>query len=433
LDLLAELDALVNVVGDALKVGLAETTRSHGRGTNAETTGGKGALVARNSVFVAGDVDLLKESLNAGTVKAEGAEVDENHVRVGTARDESVAESLELVLESLGIRDDLLLVGLELGANGLLEGNSESGDGVVVRTTLVTREDGEVNLVLEVVESLLARLGVDGADTLAEEDHGTTGTTEGLVSGGSDNVGVEERGGNDTGGDETRDVGNINDEVGTNGVSNLAHALIVDEAAVRRGTGNENLGAEELGILLELVIVDDAGLEIHAVGHGLEVGRDSRDFPSRGLVTVAQMATVGKVKTHESAVRRHDGLVNLEVGRAARQALDVDAPLRRVEVEGLKGTLLAQKLDLVNVLVAAIVASAGETLGVLVGHGGAEGIKDGAGSDVLRGDEDDGLALALNFVLHDLSNLRVGVHEGLLEELLVLLREGICAGGSHYV
>ena len=114
---------------------------------------------------------------------------------------------------------------------------------------------------------------------------------------------------------------------------------------------------------------------------------------------MAQMATVGKVKTHESAVRRHDGLVNLEVGRAARQALDVDAPLRRVEVEGLKGTLLAQKLDLVNVLVAAIVASAGETLGVLVGHGGAEGIKDGAGSDVLGGDEDDGLALALNFVL----------------------------------
>lgn len=277
LDLLAELDALVNVVGDALKVGLAEATRSHGRGTNTETTGSKGALVAGNSVFVAGDVDLLKESLNTGTVEAEGAEVEENHVRIGTARDESVAESLELVLKSLSVRDDLLLVGLELGVSSLLEGNSESGDGMVVRTTLVTREDGEVDLVLEIVESLLARLGVDGANTLAEEDHGTTGTTEGLVSGGSDNIGVEEGGGNNTGGDEPRDVGNINDEVGANGVSNLAHALIVDEAAVGRGTGNENLGAEELGILLELVIIDDAGLEVHAVGHGLEVGRDSRD------------------------------------------------------------------------------------------------------------------------------------------------------------
>jgi hypothetical protein len=110
------------------------------------------------------------------------------------------------------------------------------------------------------------------------------------------------------------------------------------------------------------------------------------------------VTTVGEVKTHEAAVRRHDGLVNLQVGRAAGQALYVDTPLLRVDVEGGESTLLAEQLDLVDVLVATVVASAGVTLRVLVGHGGAEGIEDGTRGDVLGGNEDDRFALTLNLV-----------------------------------
>lgn len=127
-------------------------------------------------------------------------------------------------------------------------------------------------------------------------------------------------------------------------------------------------------------------------------GRGSNSLALGSLVTVAQVTTVGEVETHETAVRGHDGLVDLEVGRAARQALDVDAPFLRVDVEGGEGTLLAEELDAVNVLVAAVVAGTGVTLGVLVAHGGAEGVKDGAGGDVLRGNEDNGLALALDLI-----------------------------------
>jgi len=111
------------------------------------------------------------------------------------------------------------------------------------------------------------------------------------------------------------------------------------------------------------------------------------------------MATVGEVQAHEAAVDGHDGLIDLEVGGGAGQALNVDTPLGRVEVECLEGALLAEVLDLVDVLVAAVVASTGVALGVLVGHGGAEGIENGTGGDVLGGDEDDGLALALNLLL----------------------------------
>lgn len=198
------------------------------------------------------------------------------------------------------------------------------------------------------------------------------------MSGGGDNISVEERRGDHLGGNETRDVSHVDNEVGADKVSNLAHALIVDQAAVGRGTGDQDLGAEKNNVLLELVIVDDAGLEIDAVGHGLEVGRDSGDLALRSLVAVAQVTTVGEVKTHEAAVDRHDGLIDLEVGRASGQALNVDTPLLGVDVEGLESTTLAEELNLIDMLVAAVVAGTGVTLGVLVGHGGAQSIEDGS-------------------------------------------------------
>ena len=115
-----------------------------------------------------------------------------------------------------------------------------------------------------------------------------------------------------------------------------------------------------------------------------------------GLVTVRQVTTVGKVKTHQAVVGAHESLVDLQVGRAATEALDVDPPLGRVEVERLEGTLLAGDLNGIDVLVAAVVASTGVALGVLVGHGSAQSFEDGVRSEVLRGDQDDRFPLALD-------------------------------------
>jgi hypothetical protein len=108
------------------------------------------------------------------------------------------------------------------------------------------------------------------------------------------------------------------------------------------------------------------------------------------------MATVRKIQAHEAAVGRHDSLVDLQVGRASAQALDIDTPLCRVQVESLEGALLAKELDLVDVLVASVVASTGVAFRVLVGHGRAQSVEDGARGNILRGNEDDGLALTLN-------------------------------------
>lgn len=111
------------------------------------------------------------------------------------------------------------------------------------------------------------------------------------------------------------------------------------------------------------------------------------------------MSTVGQIETHEPVVWPHDGLVDLQVCWATAEALYVDTPLLRVQTEGFKGTLLAQKLNGINMLVTTVVAGTGVALGVLVRHGRTKRIEDGAGSDILRGDEEDGLALALNLLL----------------------------------
>lgn len=120
---------------------------------------------------------------------------------------------------------------------------------------------------------------------------------------------------------------------------------------------------------------------------------------------MGQVTTVGKVKTHQAVVGAHESLVDLQVGRAAAQALDVDTPLGGVEVEGLESTLLAGDLNGIDVLVTTVVTSTGVTLGVLVAHGRAQSVEDGAGGEVLRGDQDDGLALTLDLLLlqHDLN------------------------------
>lgn len=111
-----------------------------------------------------------------------------------------------------------------------------------------------------------------------------------------------------------------------------------------------------------------------------------------------QVTTVGEIKTHQTVVRTHESLVDLQVGRATAKALNVDTPLGGVQVEGLESTLLAGDLHGIDVLVATIVTGTGVTLGVLVAHGRAKGIEDGTGGEVLRGNQDNGLTLTLNLL-----------------------------------
>ena len=73
-----------------------------------------------------------------------------------------------------------------------------------------------------------------------------------------------------------------------------------------------------------------------------------------------------------------------------RIRLNIDAPLGGVKVECLESTLAAESFEFVNILVATIVTSVGETLGVLVGQDRAIGLHGGLTGQILSNGESVG-------------------------------------------
>ena len=186
----SDLDGAVDEARDLHEVALDEAARGHEGRSEANSAGNEGLGVARDRVLVAVDAGLLHDGVDARAVDALVAEVDEDEVVVGAAADEDVAELDELLAHRLGVLLRLDLVLLELRRHGLLEGDGDAGDGVVVGATLEGGEDGRVDAVLQIVEDLFALH--DLLHTAAEEDEASTRATEGLVGRRGDNVAVVE-------------------------------------------------------------------------------------------------------------------------------------------------------------------------------------------------------------------------------------------------
>ena len=119
---------------------------------------------------------------------------------------------------------------------------------------------------------------------------------------------------------------------------------------------------------------------------------------------VGQVAAVGEVHAHDPVARLEDAEVGGHVGLGARVRLDVDVLGAREEGEG---ALLGEPLGDVDVLAAAVVALAGQALGVLVGQPRALGLHHRRGDVVLAGDELDLVVLAAALAEHRLPQDRV--------------------------
>lgn len=209
-------------------------------------------------------------------------------------------------------------------------------------------------------------------------------------------------------GDEAADVGHVAEEEGAALVGDGAEAGVVPVAGVGAAAADDEAGAEVEGLLLELVVVDVAGGGVDLVGEALEVDGGGGDLlAAGGVVAVGEVAAGGEVEAHDAVVGLEDGGVGGEVGGGAGVGLDVDAPAGGVEAVGLEGAGAAEVLDLVDVLVAAVVAVARHALGVLVGEGGAEGLDDGEGGEVLGGDQLDPPALPPLLLLDQVVDLRI--------------------------
>lgn len=86
-----------------------------------------------------------------------------------------------------------------------------------------------------------------------------------------DDVRVGEGAPGDSRRDEAGDVCHVREQVGTVLGGDVFHTLVVDDPGVCRGASDDDLRAIELGEFLEVVIVDQAGFNIEAVGKRLEV------------------------------------------------------------------------------------------------------------------------------------------------------------------
>ena len=229
------------------------------------------------------------------------------------------------------------------------------------------------------------------------------------------NIRRVERGRDDLGRHEPADVRHVRKHVGTVLVTNGANPIVIDETGVCRGTCHDELWSVKLCIFLHCVVVDEASLLHEAVRKRLEVSAHSANFFVGRLVAVRQMSTARQIQRHDAILWLKDRRVRLEVGRGTRERLHVHAPLLRVEVKGLKGPRLAQRLDLVDVLITAVIASTWVSLTIFVRHHRAEGVEDRLGSEVLARDKHERVALAALLVFHEVENLGIGLLQGFVE------------------
>ena len=141
----------------------------------------------------------------------------------------------------------------------------------------------------------------------------------------------------------------------------------------------------------------------------------------RCLVPVTQMSTVREIQPHQPFVRSHECLINLQVGRAATQALYVDTPPLLVQTECDERPRLTGELDGVDVLITPIISCTRIAFGVLVRHGRAESVEYCTRCKILGSDEDNGFALTLDFFFLHLVSMRTNVQKGPVDTIMAAI------------
>ena len=220
------------------------------------------------------------------------------------------------------------------GVLGLSEGNGLGGDVVLERATLQTREDGLVELA--------------GPLLLAEHEPGA-GTTQRLVRRGADEVRPRHRRGMCARCDESGDVRHVDHQHRADLLGDVGEALEVDDARIRRSTGDDHLGTVLLGQALHLVVVDGLGLHVQPVRNHVEPL--AREVHRRA---VGQVAAHGEVHAEDGVARIQRRVVDRQVGLRAGMRLHV----RVVCAEELTRSVAREVLDDVDLLAAAVVALA---------------------------------------------------------------------------
>ena len=219
----------------------------------------------------------------------------------------------------------------------------------------------------------------------------------------------------DTGSHQTRDVSHVHHQIGAHLVGDGPEFGEVQRPGIGAGARQDQLGIAFLCQLQYLVVVDDLGIVLHAVGDDVEILAGDVDGAA-----VAQMAAVGQTHAQHGVAGLKQGEEDRQVGVGAGVGLDVG----KVAAEQLAGPLAGQLLGDVHGVAAAVIPLAGIALGVFIGQAGALRQHHRLADDVLRRDQLDVAAFPGKFLLNGSSYLRVVLGEkihGLLQHKKGLL------------
>ena len=302
--------------------------------------------------------------------------------------------------ERVRVRADLPLVVAERLRRGDLEARRLRGDRVLERAALHAREHRPVD-----------RRRV----LLAAEDEAGARARERLVRRRRDEVAVLDGVRVQPGGDEPGEVRHVAEQERADLVGDLAELVGLDGARIGGAAADDQLRPTLLRLLQHLVVVDGHRLARHAV-------RGDRVEPAAevDLQAVRQVAAVVEAQAEDRVARLQHRHVHRHVRLRARVRLDV----RVLRAEERLRAVDRQLLDLVDDLAAAVVALAGIPLGVLVRRHRADRLEDGRPREVLRGDQLDLAALAVELGRDQLGDVRIDLVEALGDELLKPLLHG---------
>ena len=318
-----------------------------------------------------------------------GAQVDQQQVGVGAVCDRVEPAFDQLVAECLGVLDDLLDVGLELGLERFTKGHGLGRDHMHQRAPLNTREDGRVELFRQ--------------RFVVGQDHAAARTAQGFMCGGCRHMRMGEGGRVFARSDQTGKMGHVHLQVGTDHIGNLAHPLEVDLARNGGTTGDDQLGLVLFRERFDLVIVKLVVLFAHAVLDGIE--------PFAGLV---RLGPVGQVAARVEA-HAQNGVTGLQqrgehalVGLAARIRLHVG----EIAVEQFARAFNRQVFRHIDKITPAIIAAARVAFGIFVGHHRPLRRHDSRRHDVLGGDQFDLVTLATQLVCNGPKDFGIGFGQG---------------------
>src|SRR5690625_2267211 len=391
-------DAGVDEGSDLAHLCLDKTPGGEGGRADADPRGDPRLLgIEGDHALADGDAHAVEAVAGLVAVHALLAQVEQEQVVVGAARDDPVAVASQLPGQLLGVLDDAPAVLPELRLHRLAEGDGLRRYHVLERAALVAGEDRPVDQLADLL--------------VVTEDHPAARAAQSLVRRAGDHVRVRDRIGVEAGGDEAGDVGDVGEQVRAHLVGDLAEACEVDGAAVSAGAGDDQFGPVLPGELTHHVVIDGFGVTVDGVADDPVVL--AGEVHGR---TVRQVAAVRQVHSQHGVARLEQGAVDSQVGAGAGVRLHV-RPLR---AEQLLQPVDRQLLDLVDDLAAAVVALARVPLGVLVGEHAAGCGEHGGGDEVLGGDQFESVTLPLELLLEELEQLRV-----------VVLNGGVALGEAH--